>query len=73
MATDQQTLEQRLDELLDVESFDPPESFAGAALITIALSVFIVVAFTLIVWEEVAWDVAVIVTTWPGGGTSGAV
>src|SRR5436190_3451996 len=33
MATDQQTLEQRLDELLDVESFDPPESFAGAALI----------------------------------------
>src|SRR3954471_15628846 len=34
MATDQQSLEQRLDELLEVESFDPPESFAGAALIT---------------------------------------
>src|SRR6478736_2277168 len=33
MATDQQTLEQRLDELLNVESFDPPEAFAGAALI----------------------------------------
>src|SRR6476660_2933809 len=34
MATDQQSLEQRLDELLDAESFDPPEAFAGAALIT---------------------------------------
>src|SRR3954466_9672317 len=34
MATDQQSLEQRLEELLDVESFDPPEAFAGAALIT---------------------------------------
>ena len=33
MATDQQSLEQRLDELLDVESFDPPEAFADAALI----------------------------------------
>jgi acetyl-CoA synthetase len=33
MATDQQSLEQRLDELLDVESLEPPESFAGAALI----------------------------------------
>jgi acetyl-CoA synthetase len=33
MATDQQSLEQRLDELLDVESFEPPETFAGAALI----------------------------------------
>src|SRR5436190_2817672 len=33
MATDQQSLEQRLDELLDVESLDPPESFSGAALI----------------------------------------
>ena len=32
MATDQQSLEQRLEELLDVESFDPPEAFAGAAL-----------------------------------------
>ena len=30
MATDQQSLEQRLDELLDVESFEPPESFVGA-------------------------------------------
>ena len=30
MATDQQSLEQRLEELLEVESFDPPESFAGA-------------------------------------------
>ena len=34
MATDQQSLEQRLEELLDAESFDPPEAFAGAALIT---------------------------------------
>src|SRR5262245_25660976 len=34
MATDQQSLEQRLDELLEVESFDPPEGFADAALIT---------------------------------------
>jgi acetyl-CoA synthetase len=33
MATDQQSLEQRLDELLSVESFDPPEAFAAAALI----------------------------------------
>jgi acetyl-CoA synthetase len=33
MATDQQSLEQRLDELLSVESFDPPEAFAGAALV----------------------------------------
>src|SRR5256885_13212699 len=33
MATDQQSLEQRLDELLDVESFEPPESFVGAALV----------------------------------------
>src|SRR4051794_22202547 len=33
MATDQQSLEQRLDELLDVESLEPPEAFAGAALI----------------------------------------
>ena len=38
MATDQQSLEQRLDELLDVESFDPPEAFAGAALIDSATS-----------------------------------
>jgi len=34
MAIDQQSLEQRLDELLDVESFDPPEAFASAALNT---------------------------------------
>jgi acetyl-CoA synthetase len=33
MATDQQSLEQRLDELLDVESFDPPKAFAAEALI----------------------------------------
>jgi len=31
MATDEQTLEQRLEELLDVERFDPPEDFAAAA------------------------------------------
>ena len=29
MATDQQSLEQQLEELLDVETFDPPEEFAG--------------------------------------------
>jgi acetyl-CoA synthetase len=33
MATDQHSLEQRLDELLNVESFDPPEAFAAGALI----------------------------------------
>jgi acetyl-CoA synthetase len=33
MATDQHSLEQRLDELLNVESFDPPEAFAAEALI----------------------------------------
>jgi acetyl-CoA synthetase len=33
MATDQQSLEQRLEQLLDVESFDPPEAFAAEALI----------------------------------------
>jgi acetyl-CoA synthetase len=33
MATDQQSLERRLEELLDVESFDPPEGFASGALI----------------------------------------
>jgi acetyl-CoA synthetase len=33
MATDQQSLEQRLEQLLDVESFDPPEEFASQALI----------------------------------------
>jgi acetyl-CoA synthetase len=33
MATDQQSLEQRLEQLLDVESFDPPEAFAADALI----------------------------------------
>jgi acetyl-CoA synthetase len=33
MATDQQTLEQRLEQLLDVESFDPPEEFVSQALI----------------------------------------
>jgi acetyl-CoA synthetase len=34
MATDQQSLEQRLEQLLDVESFDPPEAFAADGLIT---------------------------------------
>jgi len=34
MAIDQEDLERQLEQLLDVESFDPPESFAGAALIT---------------------------------------
>src|SRR3954462_13183568 len=34
MATDEQTLEQRLEELLEVETFDPPEDFARDALIT---------------------------------------
>src|SRR3954453_9062637 len=34
MAIDQQNLERQLEQLLDVESFDPPESFAGAALLT---------------------------------------
>jgi acetyl-CoA synthetase len=34
MAIDQQDLERQLEQLLDVESFDPPESFAGAALVT---------------------------------------
>jgi acetyl-CoA synthetase len=34
MAIDQQSLEQRLDELLEVETFDPPETFAGAAIAT---------------------------------------
>src|SRR3954452_8044236 len=34
MATDEQTLEQRLEELLEVERFDPPEEFARDALIT---------------------------------------
>jgi acetyl-CoA synthetase len=33
MATDQQSLEQRLEQQLDVESFDPPEAFAAEALI----------------------------------------
>jgi len=33
MATDQQSLEQRLEQLLDVESFDPPEEFVSQALI----------------------------------------
>jgi acetyl-CoA synthetase len=33
MATDQQSLEQQLEQLLDVESFDPPEEFARDALI----------------------------------------
>jgi acetyl-CoA synthetase len=33
MATDQHSLEQRLEELLNVESFDPPEAFAAEALI----------------------------------------
>jgi acetyl-CoA synthetase len=33
MATDQQSLEQQLEQLLDVESFDPPEAFASAALL----------------------------------------
>src|SRR5436190_21724011 len=33
MATDEQTLEQRLAELLEVERFDPPEDFVGGALI----------------------------------------
>jgi len=33
MAIDQQSLEQRLEELLSVESFDPPEAFADEALI----------------------------------------
>jgi acetyl-CoA synthetase len=33
MATDQQSLEQRLEQLLDVESIDPPEAFAAEALI----------------------------------------
>jgi acetyl-CoA synthetase len=33
MAIDQQSLEQRLDELLDVDSFEPPETFVGATLI----------------------------------------
>jgi acetyl-CoA synthetase len=33
MATDQQSLEQRLEQLLDVESFDPPEGFVSQALI----------------------------------------
>jgi acetyl-CoA synthetase len=33
MATDQQSLEQRLEQLLDVESFDPPEEFASKALV----------------------------------------
>jgi acetyl-CoA synthetase len=34
MATDQQSLEQRLDQLLSVESFDPPEAFVREALVT---------------------------------------
>src|SRR3954451_1088058 len=34
MATDEQTLEQRLEELLEDETFDPPEDFARDALIT---------------------------------------
>ncbi len=34
MAIDQEALERQLEQLLDVESFDPPESFAGAALVT---------------------------------------
>jgi acetyl-CoA synthetase len=34
MATDQQSLEQRLEQLLDVESFDPPEAFAADGSIT---------------------------------------
>jgi acetyl-CoA synthetase len=34
MATDEQTLEQRLEELLDVERFDPPEEFVAQANIT---------------------------------------
>src|SRR3954462_1252032 len=34
MATGEQTLEQRLEELLEVERFDPPEEFARDALIT---------------------------------------
>jgi acetyl-CoA synthetase len=33
MATDQQSLEQRLEQLLDVESFDPPEEFVSQALV----------------------------------------
>jgi len=33
MATDQHSLEQRLDELLNVESIDPPEAFVSDALI----------------------------------------
>jgi acetyl-CoA synthetase len=33
MATDQQSLEQRLEQLLDVESLDPPEAFAAEGLI----------------------------------------
>ena len=33
MATEQQGLEQRLDQLLDAESFDPPDAFAAKALI----------------------------------------
>src|SRR3954453_14910994 len=33
MATDQQSLEQRLEQLLDVESIDPPEAFAAEGLI----------------------------------------
>ncbi len=34
MATEQKTLEVELEELLEVESFDPPEAFAKAALVT---------------------------------------
>ncbi len=34
MATEEKTLEQTLEQLLDVETFDPPEDFAGQALIT---------------------------------------
>ncbi len=33
MATDQQSLEQQLEQLLDVESFDAPDEFASEALV----------------------------------------
>jgi len=34
MATEDKTLEQNLEELLEVESFDPPEAFVKDALVT---------------------------------------